>query len=110
MGSDRVLILLIALSLAMLPASGGVALSVKSPIMSLSEAVCDCCDQQAMPCQKAADGCKSMETCGFECFSFGAIAFSTSEFVLVLGHMDPSFASTEFRSHMGHPPFRPPRA
>ena len=57
--------LLIALSVAMLPAAGGVSAAVKSTEMADMSGMddMDCCPQKANPCDKAMDGCSSMATC-----------------------------------------------
>src|ERR1043166_3869435 len=103
-----ILALLIAASVAMLPAAAGAGLKVKSTEtaeMSVSEPMDDCCPH---PCDKAVDDCLSMAACA--CFGFATTSFSQLVYPSVLASMMPAFASGVFHSQTGHPPFRPPRA
>jgi hypothetical protein len=105
------LVALIALSVAMLPAAGGGALKAKSTEMtemSASEPM-DCCPPAANPCDKAMDDCGCMATCALKCFSFAATSFSNIEFPMILASLSQSFASNPFHPQAASPPFRPPR-
>ena len=81
-----ILILLVALSVAMLPATGGAATSAKPADMSMSSSVedmsasmddmHDCCPHKKLPSEKAIDDCcSSMATCSMNCFAFAGIFF-----------------------------------
>jgi hypothetical protein len=105
-----ILALLIAASVALLPAAAGAGLKVKATEpaeMSVSEPMDDCCPHKANPCDKAVDDCLSMAAC--VCFGFATTSFSQLVYPLALASMVPAFASGVFHSQTGHPPFRPPR-
>jgi hypothetical protein len=107
-----ILALLIALSVAFLPAAGVAGGSVKSPEsadMSAMEDMHDCCPPQANPCDKAMDCCGTMAGCALKCFSFAATASSIIVFPSISATMTASLVSHSFPSQMGSPPFRPPR-
>ena len=110
-----ILALLIALSVAMLPAAAGARISVKSTNvpgtsdMSAMEGMPDCCPHNANPCDKAMDDCASMATCALKCFSFAGTAFSSIVFPSTSAKMPASIAGDPFASQTGYPPFRPPR-
>jgi len=101
---------LIAVSVAMLPAASGAAFKLKPTDMtaisdmSVSEPMDECCPH---PCDKAVDDCLSMAACA--CFGFATTSFSQLVHPLVLASMIPEFAGGVFHSQAGHPPFRPPR-
>jgi hypothetical protein len=106
-----ILALLVALSVAMLPAAAGAGVSVKSPAqadMSAMEDMHDCCPK-ANPCDKAMDDCGTMATCALKCFSFAGTSLSIIAFPSISAAMTAAFFSNPFSSQMGSPPFRPPR-
>ena len=114
-----ILILLIALSVAMLPATGGAATSAKPADMSMSSSVehmsasmddmHDCCPHKKLPSEKAIDDCcSSMATCSMNCFGFAGIS-SLIVFPLLLGSVPVRLVSNPLHSQTGSPPFRPPR-
>src|SRR5215831_166365 len=107
-----ILILLIALSVAVLPTTGGAAAAGKSADMSnmpSSMDDMDCCPHKKLPSEKAIDGCCSfMATCPMHCFGL-AYTYSLIVFPLVLGDLSLSLASNPLHSQTGSPPFRPPR-
>ena len=107
-----IVVFLIALSVAILPAARSAAVSVKSPEaagISMTEDMPDCCPHKANPCEKAMDDCGAMATCALKCFSFlgtsAAIVFPSA-----FSKMTASFVANPFSSQAGSPPFRPPRA
>jgi|EndMetStandDraft_8_1072994.scaffolds.fasta_scaffold28287_3 hypothetical protein len=109
-----ILALLIALSVALLPAAGVAGVSPKSPDsgdmstmedMSAMEDMHDCCPPKANPC----DDCGTMASCALKCFSFATTASSTVVFPSISATMTVSFVGHSFPSQMGSPPFRPPR-
>src|SRR5262249_39534394 len=107
-----ILAMLIALSVAMLPATGGAAFTLKaqdSAEMSAAEPMHDCCPPKANPCDKTADDCGSMAACAMKCFGYTG---SISPLMYLPAHADAVslFDSNGLRSQTGSPPFRPPRA
>ena len=114
-----VLILLLALSVAVLPMEGGAAIAAKSTDMSgmatsmdhLSSPMedMDCCPHKKAPTDQATpDCCSSIATCPMNCLGLMA----TSSFVvfpLLLGSVPFSLASSPLHWQTGSPPFRPPR-
>jgi len=108
--------LLIALSVAMLPAAAGARISIKSTDMSATSTDMsamedmDCCPPMTNPCDKAMGDCGSMAACALKCFSFATTSFSTIVFPSSFARMPASLAINPFSSQTGHPPFRPPRA
>lgn len=104
-----ILALLVAFSVATLPVAGGAAVSVNSAEASVSDAMSDDCDHHVMPCQKAKDDCGSMAACALKCFGFSVSSISDFIFPLTLADATSSLASNPFRSHIGSPPFPPPR-
>ena len=104
-----VLALLVALSVAMLPAAAGAGVSVKSPAkadMSAMEDMHDCCPN---PCDKAMDDCGTMATCALKCFSFAGTSSSIITFSASFAKMIAPLEHNPFSSQTGAPPFRPPR-
>ena len=113
MNGRTVLALVIAFSVAILPAAGGAAIVMESAGMSVSEAMPDCCEHHGIPCDKlpkAKDGCCSMAACALMCFNFSASSFSDLIFPPVVTEALPMLATNCLTSQMGSPPFRPPRA
>ena len=112
-----ILALLIAASVAVLPAAGAAAFKLKSQDateMSAGESMQDepmhdCCPPEANPCDKAMDVCASMATCALKCFSGATFGSSPLSFPLTLASVMPLFESGDFHSQTGSPPFRPPR-
>jgi hypothetical protein len=105
-----ILALLVALSVAMLPAAGGAGVSPKSPEpadMSMTDDMSDCCPHKANPCEKAMDDC--MATCVLKCFNFAGTLSSIIVLPSVCAKMAAFFANNSFSSQTGSPPFRPPR-
>jgi hypothetical protein len=112
MGTDRaILAILIALSVAMLPAAGLAVVSSQSAApadMSMTDDM-DCCPHKANPCEKAMEDCATMATCALKCFSFAGTLSSTIVFPSTSAKMTASFAANPLSSQTGSPPFRPPR-
>ena len=107
-----ILALLIALSVAMLPAAAGALVDVASTDMSgmsAMEEMPDCCPPMTNHCDKAMGDCASMATCALKCFSFAATSFSNIVFPLIAAKMPAPIATDPFSSQTGSPPFRPPR-
>jgi hypothetical protein len=100
--------LLIALSVAMLPAAGGIAATAQSVDMSMSASMDDC-ERSVMPCHKPMDDCQLMAACALKCFNFSGMTYSVMLFPIALADMTPSFSADPFRGQTSSPPFRPPR-
>jgi hypothetical protein len=126
-----ILAVLIALSVAMLPAAAGAGSRSSPPVdvssdmattdmpssdmsaadmaaMDMSAMEGDCCPHKANPCDKA-DDCRTMATCVLKCFSFVGTAWSTIAFPSSFATLAAPFADKSFPSQTGSPPFRPPR-
>ncbi|MFY9684667.1 MAG: hypothetical protein WAJ88_02615 [Pseudolabrys sp.] len=103
--------LLIAVSVVVLPAAGGVGSVIKSTETTDMAAMedMDCCPRKVNPCDKAIDGCSSMATCALKCFMFSGAASSPIAFSSRLVQLNPAFGTDSFNSQIGNPPFRPPR-
>ena len=113
-----ILALLVAVSVAMLPAAAGAGVGSKSPHqagmsmtedMSIAEGMHDCCPPKANPCGHAMDDCGSMATCALKCFSFAGTSSSIVVFPSNFAKMIAPCERSPFSSQMGTPPFRPPR-
>jgi hypothetical protein len=107
-----ILAVLIALSVAILPAAGSAGMSAKSPEpadMSMMEDMTDCCPHKANPCEKAMEDCAAMATCVLKCFSFAGTLSSIIVFPSACAKMAACFANNPFSLQTGSPPFRPPR-
>lgn len=102
-----ILSLVVALSVAMLPAAGMGAKLAEAPI---SEAMVDSGDYHAMPCHKAIDDCCSMAACALMCFGFSGISISNFSFRLIPADTASPIASDAFRPQIAGPPRPPPRA
>jgi hypothetical protein len=104
-----ILAIIIALSVAVLPAAGGIGKSPKPADMSMMEDMTDCCPHKANPCEKAMDDCAAMATCVLKCFSFAGTLSSIIIFPSASAKIATFFANNPFSSQTGSPPFRPPR-
>jgi hypothetical protein len=106
-----ILALLIALSVAMLPAVASDAnLAVKSTDMTETADMAamedmDCCPHKAKPC----DHCWSMATCQLTHFGFFATSASDIIFPSAAASLSPLSGANAFHPQEGNPPFRPPR-
>jgi hypothetical protein len=104
-----ILALLIALSVAVLPAAGA-SVSFKSADMpDMSTMGDDCCPPNADPCDKAMGDCCSMAACALKCFGFSDSPYSILAFPSLPASLNPPFESNSFRPQTDSPPFRPPR-
>jgi hypothetical protein len=106
-----ILILLIALSVAVLPTGSGAAIGAKSvdeSQMSSTDRMHDCCPDKNLPSQKSIDDCCSSMACPMNSFSF----VGASSLIVpppLLGSVRISLVNDPVRSQEGSPPFRPPR-
>jgi hypothetical protein len=114
---------LIALSVALLPVAGGVAATgnqnvtvmasetsadVSAEFVSADVAMDDCCPK---PCDSdsSTDQCRSMAACAQQFLTIADVAFSQLKYAVTRGRTINLFADTDLSSHLGSPPFRPPR-
>jgi len=114
-----ILALLIAVSLAVLPAAGHAGVMVKAGGASAMDHVAthdmsamddmDCCPHKTHPAHKAIDDCASMAGC---VLCFGFLRPTPYEIVspVVITSTMVAFATDPIDSQPAHPPFRPPRA
>jgi hypothetical protein len=111
--------LLIALSVAVLPAAGGIAPVAKSSAMSDMGAMdhadmvamddMDCCPHPANSSDRAMDKSACMATCALKCFPFGGAALSTIVFPSHQARLIWALSTGPFGPQTSSPPFRPPR-
>ena len=107
-----ILAVVIALSVAILPATAGFAAGGNTAEVSASALAPDCDHHHDIPnntTQKSKDGC--VAGCALKCFttavvSFSSLVFSSSPSVAV----EPVRMESKVTSRIGNPPFRPPRA
>jgi len=111
-----ILIFLIALAVAVLPASGGAVVlhpqsADISDVSASTDGKHDCCPPRQLPLQKGIDDCcSSMATCSMSCFGIAETSTLLIVFPLPLGSLPVSFLTDPLRSQTCSPPFRPPRA
>jgi hypothetical protein len=101
-----ILALLIALSVALLPAASGSA--VASAASAVTAVDHDCCPTPDTPCDKAMDGCASMAACALKTLNLMAAAPTAALFVSGAA-LQPWRISHSLDSERGPPPLRPPR-
>ena len=96
-----ILATLIAISVAMVPATGGAAISTKPVEMSMA-------DQADMPCCPP-DDCKGSIACALKCFNFVATIFPATT-LLPHGADGPpqSFAGGTLHGYVSPPTYPPP--
>jgi hypothetical protein len=98
--------LLIALAVATVPVSAGLAVPASSGAAEM--AGMDCCPQPA-PCNKAVDDCAAMAVCALKCFNFFSPIVSDVVAPTTAVEVGPMLAIEAPRSQSSQPPFRPPR-
>ena len=111
---QTILAMVVALSVATLPATAGFAASSKTMEVSASETVPDCGHDHHAPSdktQKAANDCASMAGCALKCFNFIGVTFSGIALLSPVGAtLEPLRVNDRVLSRTGGLPFRPPRA
>jgi hypothetical protein len=109
-----ILAMIVALSVAILPATAGFAAGSKAVETSVSATVPDCDHHRDLPSDttpKSNDGCNSMAGCTLKCFTTTVVSFSSVTFIASTGTaIEQTRARDNISSRMGNPPFRPPRA
>ena len=110
---QTVLAIVIALSVAMVPAAGGFAAASYTMEVSAPEAMPDCGHHHHAPIdktQKRTNDCASMAGCALKCFNFTGVVFSGIAFSATAGAaLDPIRMSDDIPPRMDGLPFRPPR-
>src|SRR6266536_4028569 len=105
-----ILALVIALSVAILPATGGIAVAGHSAMSSAANGMSHSPCHHGSPTDKAKNDCAAMAACGIHCFGvYGLVSSTPTPFVLAVA-IEPSFSVHSFLPHAGSPPFRPPRS
>jgi hypothetical protein len=120
-----ILAMLIAASVALLPAAGFVPtadasgsdmsgadmsnMDMSGMDLSATAGMADCCPPAAIPCDKAPGDCGSMAVCALKCFTFSAAGVSATVFPIAVAVLAPPFVSGPFSAQAASPPFRPPR-
>jgi len=109
--------LMIALSVAALPAAGSASIIVKSadmtmasaPDTEMSAAMDDCCPDQTKPCDQSSDQCQSMASCALQSVNLADVAASSLKYPPVPENPVPMLRDQAVPLYGGSPPFRPPR-
>jgi hypothetical protein len=92
---------LISISVAILPATGQIAISTQPVEMSML-------DQADMPCS-TPDDCKGSIACAFKCFNYVAATFPAMlSLPYIVEAAPPSFVGGILREHVRSPPTHPP--
>jgi hypothetical protein len=103
-----VLTALIAVSVAMLPATGGAAVSAKPVEMSMADhAAVPCC-----PCCNEQDRSKSSIACALKCINFAGAVLPTMAVgpSFAVGAALPPMVDRALHDHVRSPPTHPPPA
>jgi hypothetical protein len=107
--AKMILVILIGVSVAVLPAAAGFAGAPQAAAMSMP----DCDHHMHAPdgkTQKSDSDCISLAACVFHCFSATGVATAAVSFVPVVGTaLQPLRASDRLSPQTGSLPFRPPR-
>lgn len=110
---QTIMAIVVALSVAMLPAAGGFAAGSYTMEVSAPEAMPDCEHHHHAPIdktQKRTNDCASMAGCALKCFNFNGVTFSGVAFSSLAGAaLDPIRVSDDISPRMDGLPFRPPR-
>jgi hypothetical protein len=103
-----IVVALVALSVAMLPVTGGVAFATPHDT-SLTASHTDCCPH-GKPCEQKADDCGSVAGCLLKCCGVLASLPAPIKVALpALASEKPTHAPRSFRSPFEYPPLPPPR-
>jgi hypothetical protein len=113
MGLARtILAIVIALSVAALPATAGCISVAKSAPQTVQSAMPDDCDHHGSPPahgSKGMDDCASMGLCAIKCFNYAGTVLPHVVLAPTRSAPQPVAASDLVVSQIGSPPFRPPR-
>jgi len=102
--------LLIALSVALLPASLGAGRALASAGSAMTMAMDDCCPTPDEPCDKNVNDCAFMAACVLKSFNFAVQEVAGTVLPLFQTLALALAASTDLPSHSGSPPLHPPRS
>jgi hypothetical protein len=109
--AKMILVILVGVSVAVLPAAAGFAGAPQAAAASVSMPDCD--HHMHTPdgkTQKSDSDCMSMAACVFHCFSVTGVATAVVSFAPAVGTaLQPLRASDRLSSQTGSLPFRPPR-
>jgi hypothetical protein len=109
--AKMILVILVGVSVAVLPAAAGFAGAPQAAAMSVSMPDCD--HHMHTPdgkTQKSDSDCMSMAACVFHCFSVTGVATAAVSLVPAVGTaLQPLRASDRLSPQTGSLPFRPPR-
>lgn len=105
------LILLVALSIAMLPAGMSAKASAHAPVESGSTVVSmsSAGDQEGMSTDKMMNDCQASAGCAWKCFGLCNLSFEPKVHHPFFGKTTFFFPQKVFDSRQTSPPFRPPR-
>ena len=115
MGVGRtILTMILAFSVAILPAVGGAVTVAKAVESSFAVSAQDCCEHHGTPCDQGQghgtmDDCASTAACATHCFNFAGASAWDVPYAPVETGLVTSFAGPAVVSHSDPPPFPPPR-
>lgn len=101
--------LLIALSVALLPATLGAGRALASAEPAMAASMDDCCPDAGEPCSRTADTCPFMAACALKSFSFAGHNVAGEKLPLVQTLAFAPVVSARLPSHLRSPPLHPPR-
>jgi hypothetical protein len=101
--------LLIAVAVALLPATLGSGRAVASADAAMSATMEDCCPDAGAPCNQTADTCPFMAACALKNFSFAGHNTAGGKRPLVRASVFAPDVSARLPSHLRSPPLQPPR-
>ena len=106
-----IFILVVALSLALLPAAGAFASMAKHGSSAVSQSMSDCSQHDAQDQSKKADDAACAMACAGMCWGNSNAAAQSLQIVLFGGSPIPQIVSDDATGpHEAVPPFRPPRS
>src|SRR5262245_57701406 len=103
----------IVLSVAVLPATGGVAVAghpAAAPVVHCTHDMTNSSGQHGPLDHKMKRDCADMVACSIHCFDIYGPVNTNLDLTIFVATIEPSFPAHTFLPQMGHPPFRPPRA
>jgi hypothetical protein len=102
-------VLLIAVAVALLPATLGTGRAVASADAAMSATMDDCCPDAGEPCDRTADTCPFMAACALKNFSFAGHDTAAGKLPLVQASVFAPDVAARLPSHLRSPPPHPPR-
>ena len=108
---------ILAIAVAMLPATGGAAFAAQIDAGlgrgATTELMVVTTTDQASPCDhgsSAVDDCGSLAVCALECFTYAGLRLPSLQVPFSAACAPPGRTTDIVASRDGAPPFRPPRA